>query len=98
VKSIAALVVIAIAGLIVCASAQETRYEPAWESIDARPGPKLALAEPKPAKNTVVTLLGLKQPLKWRSSAGKIEVTIPQLPPDAMPCAHAYVLKLTGVK
>jgi alpha-L-fucosidase len=62
------------------------------------PGSELVLNEPKASENTLVTMLGFDKPLKWREVAGKIHIEVPAFSPESIPCGHAYVFKLTGVK
>jgi len=62
------------------------------------PGKELVLSAPKSCKDTTVTMLGLTEPLKWKSADGKLSIEVPPLSVDEVPCRHAYVFKLTGVK
>ncbi len=62
------------------------------------PGRELTLASPKAGADTRVMMLGVREPLKFQMAAEGLTVTIPQLTVDQVPCMHAYVLKLTGVK
>jgi len=50
------------------------------------------------AADTKVTLLGHEGELKFKSDDGNIVVEWPNLDPQNLPFAHAYTLKLTGVK
>ena len=59
------------------------------------PGSELILAEPKPSDNTVITMLGVESPLKWRYKDGKLHIQVPRLSVDDLPCRHAYTFKLT---
>jgi alpha-L-fucosidase len=63
-----------------------------------RPGKELVLSEPKPSPDTVVTMLGRKEPLKWRVEDGKMRIEVPQLSIDELPARHAYVFKMIGAK
>ncbi|KAK3760290.1 hypothetical protein RRG08_059408 [Elysia crispata] len=60
----------------------------------------LALADPVPSDTTVVTLLGYPEPLKWSMTAqGKgMDIVMPLLPYNKMPCKWAWALKLEGLK
>ncbi|MFH1742803.1 MAG: alpha-L-fucosidase C-terminal domain-containing protein, partial [bacterium] len=62
------------------------------------PGKELTLKAPSPNSNTVVTMLGVENPLKWDKQNGDMRIQIPALSIDEAPCRHAYVLKLTGVE
>ena len=62
------------------------------------PGRELVLAEPKPSKNAVVTMLGYPTSLKWHEKEGKLHIQVPQLSVDELPCRYAYAFKLTGTK
>lgn len=63
----------------------------------------LALTAPVPGADTVVTLVGGGGgALPWRPTGGApgapgLEVTLPPLPPSALPCQHAWTLRLEGV-
>ncbi|MBP6965028.1 MAG: alpha-L-fucosidase [Armatimonadetes bacterium] len=61
------------------------------------PGKELVLTTPKSSKSTTVTMLGIAQPLKWKSRDGKLTIQVPQMSVDEVPCRHAYAFKLTGV-
>ena len=62
------------------------------------PGNLLTLAEPKLAKVGTVTLVGKKEPLRWRQKGGKLVIQVPTLAVNEVPSRHAYVFKLTGVE
>ncbi len=62
------------------------------------PGKKLILKDVAASKNTVVTMLGLKKPLRWKAVDGNIVIDVPQLSVDQLPCEYAYSFKLTGIK
>ena len=62
------------------------------------PGKELVLSEPRPSTDAVVTMLGVTQPLKWKSKDGMMSIQVPQLSVDEVPCRHAYTFKLTGVE
>ena len=55
------------------------------------------IENPRPAEKTVVTLLGINQPLEWKMSEGKMKIEVPLLSLEEMPCSFAYVFKLTPV-
>jgi len=56
------------------------------------------LKDIRPTGQTIVTMLGLEKPLKWKPIDGGLAVEIPQVPLDELPCKHAYTLKLTRVE
>jgi alpha-L-fucosidase len=60
------------------------------------PGNPLVLNEPKPAAGTVITMLGLKEPVPWEMKDGKLHIQTPQLTVDKLPCQHAWILKIPG--
>ena len=60
------------------------------------PGNPLVLNEPKPAAGTIITMLGLKEPVPWEIKDGKLHIRTPQLTVDKLPCQHAWVLKIPG--
>jgi alpha-L-fucosidase len=62
------------------------------------PAGRVVLQDIRPSGETVVTMLGLEKPLTWAPADGGVAVEVPQVSVDRMPCAHAYTLKLTGVK
>jgi len=62
------------------------------------PGRELILSVPKPTREATVTMLGHSGFLASHQVGGKLHIDIPPLSVDEVPCRHAYVLKLTGVK
>jgi alpha-L-fucosidase len=60
------------------------------------PGEKLLLKDVQPAANTVVTMLGIEGPLKWRQGNDPL-IDVPRLSVDELPCSFAYTFKLTGI-
>ena len=56
-------------------------------SLGDRPGVTVAA-------NATVRMLGAGQPLKWSQNKSGLTLSMP----DAKPCEHAFVLKITGVK
>ena len=61
------------------------------------PDRELILTAPKPTSNSVVTILGREEPLKWHLEDGKFHIEVPQLSVYEMPCRHAYVFKLSAM-
>jgi alpha-L-fucosidase len=61
------------------------------------PGEKLLLKDVQPAANTVVTMLGVKGPLKWQRQGNDVVIDVPRLSVDELPCSFAYTFKLTGI-
>ena len=57
------------------------------------------LGAPVPSPITVVTMLGYSEPFQWiaESSQQGINVTIPVIPFNKIPCQWAWVLKLTFI-
>ncbi len=62
------------------------------------PGKSLVLETPKFNKNTTVSLLGYSQNLSWTDENGKMEIEVPFLSVEEIPCLHAYTFRLDGVK
>ncbi|KAM9241569.1 tissue alpha-L-fucosidase isoform 2-T2 [Dugong dugon] len=59
----------------------------------------LYLTSPKTTLTTKVVMLGLEGDLKWSPNPGQgLLISLPQLPPSALPVKFAWALKLTGVK
>jgi alpha-L-fucosidase len=62
------------------------------------PGRELELETPQPGKETIVTLLGDSQPLRWHAKDGKLVVETPAAGPGEFPAPYAFVFKLTDVQ
>ncbi|KAK7004991.1 alpha-L-fucosidase [Biomphalaria glabrata] len=58
---------------------------------------KLLLADPVPSEDTVITLLGSSIPFKWAHSADGLEINVPAIPVNKMPCKWAWTFKLTKI-
>jgi alpha-L-fucosidase len=58
------------------------------------PAGKLALQNVKLAKSAKVTMLGVERPLDWKATSSGVEIEIPRLSVDELPCEYAYVIKL----
>ena len=58
------------------------------------------LSEPMVTMDTKVTMLGLGRELNWVHKLGKkgLQVSFTNIRPREIPCDHAWVLKLDGVK
>jgi hypothetical protein len=41
-------------------------------------------------------MLGVADPLSYRVSGNDLEITLPALNPDTLPCRFAYTIKLPG--
>ena len=61
------------------------------------PGRQFKLNNLNPARDTIVTMLGWQEQLRWKAVDGDIIIQVPQLSVDEVPCEYAYVLKLTGI-
>ena len=57
---------------------------------------KLLLKDVELPKSAAVMMLGVERPLHWKSAAGGVEIDIPTLSVDELPCQYAYVIKLPG--
>lgn len=60
------------------------------------PSGKLTLREVQLPTGAKVTMLGLDRRLNWKPVHGGVEVEIPTLTVDELPCQYAYVIKLPG--
>ncbi len=61
------------------------------------PGDTLVLKDLEPASTTVVTMLGVGAPLKWKKHGKDLIVETPRLTVDQLPCKYAYAFKVTGI-
>jgi alpha-L-fucosidase len=61
------------------------------------PGDTLLLKDIQPPAKSVVTMLGVKTPLKWRKQGPDLVIETPRLSVDDLPCRHAYAFKITGM-
>jgi len=48
--------------------------------------------------NTVVTMLGVAQSIRWDRSGSDLTIHVPAMSVDDVPCRYAYVFKVTGVR
>ena len=56
------------------------------------------LGSPQPTSQTSVTLLGYPQPIAWTEAClGGLQLTIPVIPADQIPCQWAWVFKLDNL-
>jgi alpha-L-fucosidase len=62
------------------------------------PGETLALKVPKASPSTEVKMVGWDGAVEHTAGDDGLVITVPQLPPDKVPCQHAYVFKLTDVE
>lgn len=62
------------------------------------PAKRLVIRDLHTAGNTTVTMLGMKDRLRWTSKAGNLSIDVPIVSPEAAPCQYAYVIKITGVR
>jgi alpha-L-fucosidase len=60
------------------------------------PAGKLVLKDVELPKGAAVTMLGMGRRLNWKPVAGGVEVEVPLLSVDDLPCQYAYVIKLPG--
>jgi alpha-L-fucosidase len=63
----------------------------------AWPGKALTLETPTPGPRTQVQLLGVG-PVSWKAAAKGMTIDVPALSVAELPCRHAWVFKLTGLK
>ncbi|MCL4192576.1 MAG: alpha-L-fucosidase, partial [Thermoguttaceae bacterium] len=64
----------------------------------AWPGRSLTLDYPTTTPRTQVSMLGHSESLKWTPAERGLIIEIPELPPDKLPCQHAWTFKLTGLQ
>lgn len=73
-----------------------TRGETLYAIVPRRPAQQLRLQEVKVPEGASVTMLGVDQSLKWKQGEGGVEIEIPLLSVDEVPCQYAYAIKLPG--
>jgi alpha-L-fucosidase len=62
------------------------------------PGKDLVLRRIRVPGDAAVTMLGVPGKLARKLEGDTLTVTMPDLGPDAAPCRHAYVIKITGAE
>lgn len=62
------------------------------------PGARFVLKGMTAAPGATVSMLGVAKDLPYKAEGGAIVVEMPAIDPSTLPFAHAYTLKLTGVK
>lgn len=62
------------------------------------PGEKLIVRDIEISSDTVVTMLGVAQPIRWDRSGSDLTIRVPALSVDDVPCQYAYVFRITGIK
>jgi alpha-L-fucosidase len=60
------------------------------------PAGKLILEDVHVSKGEKVTMLGVDRPLAWKPVDGGVEIEVPPLSVDDLPCRYAYVVKVPG--
>ncbi|NBX60048.1 MAG: alpha-L-fucosidase, partial [Opitutaceae bacterium] len=60
------------------------------------PGAQLVLRDVTVPPGAVVTMLGVPGALTTSLNGTTLTITTPRLEPDAAPCRHAFVFKITG--
>ena len=61
------------------------------------PGEKLALKSPKPTAESKITMLGWPGRVEWKMQNNQLQIQVPQLTIDKLPCRYAWVLKIAGI-
>ncbi|XP_076075542.1 alpha-L-fucosidase-like [Mytilus galloprovincialis] len=62
-------------------------------------GKVLTLGAPLPSTTTVVSMLGYSTKLNWKpGTKGGIDISVPVIPSNQLPCTDAWVLKIEGLK
>jgi alpha-L-fucosidase len=62
------------------------------------PGERLVVKDIEVSPNATVTMLGVAQPIRWDRSGSDVTIQVPALSVDEVPCRHAYVFRITGVR
>jgi len=62
------------------------------------PGAKLVLRDIKASRNSAVTLLGRNSKLNRRIRGNALEIEVPALTADQLPCQHAFTFKITNAE
>lgn len=57
----------------------------------------ITLGAPVPSSTTVISMLGYSGNFDWKPYDGGIQVTIPTISINELPCNDAWVLKLEGL-
>jgi hypothetical protein len=60
------------------------------------PAGKLTLQDVHVPRGEKVTMLGVDRPLAWKPVNGGVEIEVPPLSVDDLPCHYAYVVKMPG--
>ena len=61
------------------------------------PGERLTLESPKTAPQSEITLLGHPGKIGWKMENDQLQIEVPQLTIDRLPCRYAWVLKISGI-
>jgi len=62
------------------------------------PKNKLVVKDVKLKSGSKVTMLGYSENLEWKRKGKNIEIQVPNLTASEVPCSHAWVFKLSGLK
>jgi len=78
------------------------RYTSSGDTVYARclqwPGRELVLRSPEVVGDVEADLLGHAGRLRWQISEGALRLSVAPLGVDDVPCRHAYVFRLKGVR
>jgi len=58
------------------------------------PGKKLVLKSPKPPADAKIKMLGCPDKITWRIKDDVLQIDVPQLTIDKLPCSHAWTFKI----
>jgi alpha-L-fucosidase len=64
----------------------------------AWPGKALTLESPVPTQVTKVRMLGVEQPLSWKTASRGLTVEVPIISAGELPCRSAWVFEITGLR
>lgn len=62
------------------------------------PGERLVLESPKPTAESEITMLGRPGRVEWKMQDDQLQIEVPQLTIDKLPCRYAWVLKIAGIR
>ena len=75
-----------------------TKGDAVYAIVPKLPEGKLLLKGVVPESKARVTMLGTNKTFRWEKTKDGMKITVPPLLAKELPCDHAWVFKLTGVK
>ena len=55
------------------------------------------MKSPKPMAESKITMLGWPGRVEWKIQNDQLQIEVPQLTIDKLPCRYAWVLKIAGI-